>query len=162
MVKKKDNQSENQTARSAEEFQKNLPDIAKRYSLRISKPYGYFPEDVHNIITSLEEQANRLAKENTKLTEEADTAKKQLKDISTEFRKFKMKVQFMSFEQTTEEEELAMIEEGMSSISSNNEAEAKPKIKLNSIKLNGKSGSESHKSTFNNLIQLKQDENDGG
>ncbi len=73
-----------------------------------------------------------------------------------------MKVQFMSFEQTTEEEELAMIEEGMSSISSNNEAEAKPKIKLNSIKLNGKSGSESHKSTFNNLIQRKQDENDGG
>ena len=148
MVRKKDNQSENQTAQSAEEFQKNLPDVAKRYSLRISKPYGYFPEDVHNIITSLEEQANRLAKENTKLTEEADTAKKQLKDIS--------------FEPTTEEKELAMIEEGMSSISSTNKAEAKPKIKLNPIKLNGKSGSESHKSTFNNLIQPRQNENDGG
>ena len=61
-------------AQKAKEFTKNLSSIAKEFSLRVSKPYGYYPEDVEKTIRGLKGEIANLSKENQTLTEKYNKA----------------------------------------------------------------------------------------
>lgn len=153
--------SENTPAKSAEEFTKNLPPIARKYGFRVSRPYGYFHEDVDNLIMKLEDEINNLTKENKTLSDDLDRTKDELKDVKSEFSRYRMQISFMPFGEKSEEEEIDQIN-GIKDINANN----KPSIKIKPAKTDIKATSTSDpnkekKSTFNNLIRPKQDTNGG-
>ena len=162
MLGKKNKKNEADTQpRSAEEFSKKLPDLAKKYELRISKPYGYFHEDVENTIIKLEAEINNLTKENIALTKEKERVDKELKDIKTEFSRFRTQVAFSAFDETTEAQDIAKIS-GINDINSEN-TKTKNQIKLkpaNSTITPTSSSSKTKSKTFDNLIRPKN--NNGG
>ena len=43
----------------AEKFEQELPEVARRLGIRVSSPYGYYPEDVDRIILDLEESGKK-------------------------------------------------------------------------------------------------------
>ena len=46
--------------------------LAKDLNIRISSPYGYYPDDVDPIIIDLQTQLSNLSKENKQMAEEID------------------------------------------------------------------------------------------
>lgn len=157
-MKKKEAKGGKKPIGSAHQFEQDLPDIVKKYSIRVSKPYGCYPEDIANALQKLEDENNNLGKDNTALRDELDKTKKLYKEMQAEFTKFKMQVQLMRFDNSSLEEDEASIEEGMKEITS----KKKPSIKLNTAKLTTTNSSKpsSGKSTFDNLISPKK--KDGG
>ena len=82
-------------SKSAKQFENDKPEVARRYDIKISKPYGYYPEDVDKVITNLEEELNRLTKENQLLEKNLTQAQKDNKDIKSELNRIKMQIAVM-------------------------------------------------------------------
>lgn len=68
-----------------------ISQIAKKYSIKVSKPAGYYPPDVDSTLIKLTERIEDLEKENKKLEEEVkklieqkDSLNKQLTEIKLE------------------------------------------------------------------------------
>ena len=68
-----------------------ISQIAKKYSIKVSKPAGYYPPDVDSTLIKLTERIEDLEKENKKLEEEVkklieqkDSLDKQLTEIKLE------------------------------------------------------------------------------
>lgn len=76
-MKEKSSRKETQKAK---EFEKKSSPIAKEFNLRVSKPYGYYPEDVEKTIKGLKNEISSLSKENAKLN---DNIKKLEEDKSS-------------------------------------------------------------------------------
>lgn len=155
-MKKKEAKGSRKPSGSARQFEQSLPDIIRNNNIRISNPYGCYPEDVASVLEKLISENNNLAKENTMLREESDKFKKQYKEVQAEFSKFKMQVNLMRFETSTPEEDEATAAAGMQSIID----KKKPSIKLNTAKLSNTKPSKpsSGKSTFDNLISPRKKE----
>lgn len=67
-------------------------DTAKKYNIRISTPNGYFPEDVDKIIIDLEQQCQRLEKENHKLTSQYESNQKDLNKLKGEYQQLQFEM----------------------------------------------------------------------
>ena len=78
-MKEKSSRKETQKAKEFEKKTKDSP-IAKEFNLRVSKPYGYYPEDVEKSIKGLKNEINSLSKENANLN---NTIKKLEEDKSS-------------------------------------------------------------------------------
>lgn len=78
-MKEKSSRKETQKAKEFEKKTKDSP-IAKEFNLRVSKPYGYYPEDVEKSIKGLKNEINSLSKENANLN---STIKKLEEDKSS-------------------------------------------------------------------------------
>jgi hypothetical protein len=71
-------------------------EVAKKYSIRISTPNGYFPEDADKIIIDLENQIQRLDKENQKLLQQYESTSADLNAIKTEYSLLQMEMMKMN------------------------------------------------------------------
>ena len=83
--------------------------IAKQFGIRVSSPYGYFPEDVDRILEDLQSQLTNLSKENKfasdklkRITDEREAIKKQLTEL-------KMQISLMEVPDTSAEEDFQMM-----------------------------------------------------
>lgn len=76
----------------AKKFENNLPEVAKRNNIRVSSPYGYYPEDVDNVIIELENNLKLTQKENDHLTNMLKSTREELEDAKTELTKLKMQI----------------------------------------------------------------------
>ena len=61
-----------------------ISETGKRFHLRVSRPYGYYPEDVDNLLLNQEVQIEQLQKENTVLTQRNADITKELEQAKTE------------------------------------------------------------------------------
>ena len=159
MRKKKESTAKKPSA-STRKFNQELPAIAKKYNIRVSSPFGYYPEDVNRVLEKLEQSNNILAKENAELTKKYEAKNTDYKNLRTEFTNFKLEVSKMQLESTSFDESLAKINRGFGQINEKNEtkpaAPSEPKLKIKPLKLSSPS-SDSGQSTFNNLISPKKD-----
>lgn len=83
-------------------------EIGIRYNLRISNPYGYYPEDTDRVIGDLEKQINNLQKENDRLQKEATKAVEDLKKMDREYQSLKLQVSLMEYPDTSAEQDSVM------------------------------------------------------
>ena len=67
--------------------------LAKDLNIRISSPYGYYPDDVDPIIIDLQNQISNLSKENKQLTDNNDKLKKDNEALRTEITRMKFSAQ---------------------------------------------------------------------
>lgn len=95
--------------KKAEKFEHELPEIAKRLGIRVSSPYGYYPEDVDKIIFKLEQDVSSLTKENKDLRDEIHECKEKSKALQTELTQIKMQVSLMEIPDASTEENFAML-----------------------------------------------------
>lgn len=114
-MRKKDDKSK-KPANSAQKFEQELPEIAIKYNLRVSKPYGYYPDDVNSVLKKLDEIISNLERENIELGKRAEKAETQYAAVSQEFTRFKIGVQTMGLKNTTLEEDIAMTESAIDAI----------------------------------------------
>lgn len=122
IVKKRSKRSNKKetAAQAAKKFESSLPEVAKRNNIRVSSPYGYYPEDVDAVIIEFEKNAKMLEKENDHLTKQLEDYKSRLKDVQTELTKLKMQISLMEVPDTSAEENFAMLSR-MSTITGKNE-----------------------------------------
>ena len=79
-------------------------ELAKRLNIRISSPYGYYPEDVDPIIARLEKEVSDLEKENSKISKENNDLNQNLTQLKSEFTQFKLQVSTMGFDPMSDED----------------------------------------------------------
>lgn len=114
-------------AQAAKKFEAELPEVAKRNNIRVSSPYGYYPEDVDKIIIDMESQLKMLQKENNHLNGQLTDYKGRLNDVQTELTKLKMQMSLMEIPDTSAEENFAMLSR-ISTITGNNEEQISNKV----------------------------------
>ena len=61
-----------------------ISETGKKFHLRVSRPYGYYPEDVDSLLLNQEVQIEQLQKENTVLTQRNAEITKELEQAKTE------------------------------------------------------------------------------
>lgn len=83
--------------------------IAKQYGIRVSNPYGYFPEDVDRVLEDLQSQLNTLSKENKFASEKLARIQKERDDAKTELSKLKMQISLMDIPDSSTEEDFQMM-----------------------------------------------------
>lgn len=106
--------------KKAEKFEQELPELARRLGIRVSSPYGYYPEDVDKIITKLEQDVSNLTKENKNLRDEVHKHKENATALQTELTQIKMQVSLMEIPDASAEENFAMLSR-ISTITGKNE-----------------------------------------
>lgn len=84
-------------------------EIAEKFGIRISNPYGYFPEDVDRVLEDLQAQVTSLTKETKFASENLARIKKERDDVKTELSKLKMQVSLMEVPDTSAEEDFQMM-----------------------------------------------------
>ena len=93
----------------AKKFENELPEVAKRLGIRVSNPYGYYPEDVDKIIVRLEQDISDLTKENKQLSQELHDTKNKATLLQSELSQIKMQVSLMEIPDVSTEESFAML-----------------------------------------------------
>lgn len=86
-----------------------LSEIAKRLNIRVSSPYGYYPDDVDPILARLEKDVSNLTKENKKLSEEVLDKQNKLTAVTQELSALKMQMSLMEVPDLSSEESFAML-----------------------------------------------------
>lgn len=89
--------------------EQDLSELAKRLGIRVSSPYGYYPEDVDPIIANLEKAVSDLEIENKKLSEQLHVTQTNLSSASSELAQIKMQMSLMEVPDLSAEEEFAML-----------------------------------------------------
>ena len=93
-------------AKNSTKIEHDKSELAKKLNIRISNPYGYYPEDVDPIILQLQKDVSSLTKENKELSDKLYTAEKNLKDLSIEFQQFKLNASLVEIKEPSIEESL--------------------------------------------------------
>ena len=127
MAKKKKSSAQEQAAK----LESNLPEIAKKYKIQISYPYGYYPDDVdkniiklESIIETKENEYNQLAKEikirelriqnqQNELSQKDDIIQQlenDMKALKNTMMQLKMQLSLMEVPDTTAIEDMVMTE----------------------------------------------------
>ena len=106
--------------KKAEKFEQELPELARRLGIRVSSPYGYYPEDVDKIISNLEKDVSSLTKENKDLRDQVHNAEEKSQSLQTELTQIKMQVSLMEIPDASAEENFAMLSR-ISTITGKNE-----------------------------------------
>ena len=101
----KNKKNVNKSTASAKKFENEKPILAQKYNIRVSNPYGYYPEDVDKLITTFENTISSLEKENKKLAEERDQAQSDLSKAQSQIVRLKMDMSLMEQADTSAEED---------------------------------------------------------
>ncbi len=171
----KSNKSVKSPQKKAEKFEQELPEIAKRLGIRVSSPYGYYPEDVDKIISNLEKDVSSLTKENKDLRDQVHNAEEKSKSLQTELTQIKMQVSLMEIPDASTEENFAMLsristitgkneevpavnllDEDENDQSTNNDSKTTTTVKPIIIKKKSDTSSNKKHSTYSNLIKPKK------
>lgn len=83
--------------------------LAQDLGIRISNPYGYYPDDVDPIIAGLQKSVSDLTKENKRLADELNEKTEQLKLAMSEASQLKMQMSLMEIPDMGAEEEFTML-----------------------------------------------------
>lgn len=126
MAKNKKN-SVNKSSSSAKKFEAELPEIAKRHNIRVSNPYGYYPEDVDKVIMRLEKDISDLTKENLDLAKQIDQAKTDLSKMTQQFNSLKFQMISMEMPETSDATDFANLSR-ISNFSGKNEPQIQDKV----------------------------------
>ena len=73
-------------------MQQEKSQLAKDLGIRISSPYGYYPDDVDPIITKLQNDLKELTLENKKLRDEVGSLQHKNTDLTTELTSLKLQI----------------------------------------------------------------------
>ena len=85
-----------------------LPETLEKLNIRVSTPYGAYPEDVETVVSDLLE---KLETANAELSKKNTQLERDLHLVNTELAKMKIDVSLMSIPETTEEEDSKMLRE---------------------------------------------------
>ena len=96
-----------------------LSEIALRNNIRISKPYGYYPEDVDPIILDLQKTVSDLTKENKQLSDTVGDLTKKNADLSKQFSQLKLQMSIAEIPISLDDN-LTNISRGLGNITGNN------------------------------------------
>lgn len=88
-----------------------LPKTLEKLNIRVSTPYGAYPEDVETVVSDLLEKVNKLETTNAELSKKNTQLERDLHLVNTELAKMKIDVSLMSIPETTEEEDSKMLRE---------------------------------------------------
>lgn len=88
-----------------------LPETLEKLNIRVSTPYGAYPEDVETVVSDLLEKVNKLETTNAELSKKSTQLERDLHLVNTELAKMKIDVSLMSIPETTEEEDSKMLRE---------------------------------------------------
>lgn len=88
-----------------------LPETLEKLNIRVSTPYGAYPEDVETVVSDLLEKVNKLETANVELSKKNTQLERDLHLVNTELAKMKIDVSLMSIPETTEEEDSKMLRE---------------------------------------------------
>lgn len=88
-----------------------LPETLEKLNIRVSTPYGAYPEDVETVVSDLLEKVNKLETTNAELSKKNAQLERDLHLVNTELAKMKIDVSLMSIPETTEEEDSKMLRE---------------------------------------------------
>lgn len=84
-------------------------DFAIEYNIRVSKPYGYYPEDVEALIGRFKDSISTLEKENKILTDKCDELTKDKAAAESQLQQLVMQVSLMGFpDSSTAQDELML------------------------------------------------------
>lgn len=84
-------------------------DFAIEYNIRVSKPYGYYPEDVEALIGRFKNSISTLEKENKILTDKCDELTKDKTAAESQLQQLVMQVSLMGFpDSSTAQDELML------------------------------------------------------
>lgn len=89
--------------------EQELSEVAKSHNIRVSSPYGYYPEDVDPIIVQLETAVSQLTKENKQLATQLHEEQTLRQAASQELAKMKMEVSLFDYPDVSAEESFAML-----------------------------------------------------
>ena len=79
-----------------------LPEIIKKYNIRISTPNGCFPEDVDKVLEDLEKQIKNLSSENQRLEVQNTQIKNDFELVKAENQKLRFQIMNFNYEDTSE------------------------------------------------------------
>lgn len=151
----------NSKGMSAKKFENELPEVARRHNIRVSSPYGYYPEDVDKIIVHFEEDVSSLEKENGLLSKKIEKQAEELRSLQFELTQLKMQVSLMEIPDTSTEQDFAMIGSGLGTITGQPQDQVMPQpvqsvphTDLNAVQTN--QGSTQQQATYSNLIRPKK------
>lgn len=88
-----------------------LPDSLSSRGIRVSTPYGAYPEDVDALITDLDEKIESLTAQNGDLNKKNEQLERDLHIVNTELAKMRIDVSLMTIPETTDEEDSKMLSE---------------------------------------------------
>lgn len=110
----------------------DLSQLAKDLGIRVSSPYGYYPEDVDPIIEKLQKDVASLTLENKQLSQDLENALEDGRKARNELAQVKMQMSLMEVPDISQEEGFEMLRR-MDSITGNydNESLVDVKQKLN-------------------------------
>lgn len=86
-----------------------LSEVALRNNIRISNPYGYYPDDVDRVILKLENLINTLQAETQKLERDLSSTQDELKAARATIQQLKLDMMTFDVPDTSAEEDIAML-----------------------------------------------------
>ena len=72
--------------------QNELPELLKKYNIRVSTPYGAYPEDVVNILLKLDNEISGFKSDNKLLTKENEQLKYELNKAKAQITSLKLSI----------------------------------------------------------------------
>lgn len=115
--------------RRGAKIENELSELAKDLGIRVSSPYGYYPEDVDPIIAGLQKNVSDLTKENKQLAEDLNDIQSKLKSTQSELSQLKMQMSLMEVPDVSAEEGFTMLSR-IDSITGNYDSESVADMKL--------------------------------
>lgn len=82
--------------KNGSKIEQDKSQLAKDFNIRISSPYGYYPDDVDPIIIDLQKQLSNLSIENQQLSKDNANLKKNNESLMTEITQLKLNAQLFS------------------------------------------------------------------
>lgn len=105
--------------KSQSSIENELSEIAKKFNIRVSSPYGYYPEDVDAILLKLTSDVSALSAENKKLSEDNDRIQKDLNRSNQMLTEARLQISLMPVQDYSVETSIDMISAGMKAITGN-------------------------------------------
>lgn len=149
--------NKNSPQKKAQKFEQEAPESLKRNNIRISSPYGAYPEDVDKIIRKMEKDISDLTKENKQLSEELEQEQQKGKALQFELTQMKMQISLMEIPDVSTEESMAMLSRVSTITGVNEDVPVQPQPKAPHVELHEvKAETTSPKpkqATYSNLIR---------
>lgn len=109
----------NKSRKQDRKIQQEKSQLAKDLNIRISSPYGYYPEDVDPIILDLQKTVSDLTKENKQLSDTVGDLTKKNADLSKQFSQLKLQMSIAEIPISLDDN-LTNISRGLGNITGNN------------------------------------------
>ena len=90
-------------------IEQELSDLAKSLGIRVSSPYGYYPEDVDPIIIGLQKTVSDLTKENKMFADKNYELEEANRDALQQITKLKMEMSMIQMDIPSQEDSISAI-----------------------------------------------------